>query len=67
LFPSLLLVLTLGLFQKRGGLFQDPVVGDETDNVAGLRLLKIPIESGHGKTVIGPKKDPDSRIDFSAS
>jgi hypothetical protein len=52
---SRLLVLPLGLFQKRGGLFQDPVVGDKTDDVADLvLLLQIVVKLGHGQTATGP-------------
>lgn len=38
------------LASKRGGLFQDPVVGDEADDITELLLFQIVIERGHGKT-----------------
>ena len=58
LFLPRLLVLALRLCQERRGLCQEPVVGDEADNIADLGLLfQIAIEGGHGKTGIGPKED----------
>ena len=41
---------------------QDPVVGDEADDIADLLLLQIAIERRHGETGIGPEEDQGSGI-----
>ena len=58
LFFSSFLVALLGLFQQCGSLGKKPVVGDEADDVAEIRLLlQIAINRRHGKAGIGPEKD----------
>jgi hypothetical protein len=53
-----LLVLPLGFSQQRGGVGQDPVVGDEADNLADPGLIfQILIEGGPRETGIGPHQD----------
>jgi hypothetical protein len=55
-FPRLLL-RALRSFQEGGGLFQDPAVSDEADDLADILPLQIAVERGNGKAGIGPEED----------